>query len=293
MEDQEFQTSVDNVFDFIKSNKKVTINQLSKAMSISPAQIEKLVKILEASKLIDVSYGLNEVFLSYKEEKGKEKSQDVLVSKNRIDELNSLVDSSVKVVDFARKDFLWKVNAAEMLISKLEKEDLSPNERQKILSTIDRLNNEITSFVVEEKKFLEQEKAVETRLSNLKARFSNVSAPKKKGLIHKLKEVVSGAFTRKRKPVKESTPVPVKPEPSILEEDELISTPNESMPNLNKILSDSNLSTAKQIKTTLNSLLVKIAANKKKSRKPSKKKKRYSKFLLRDSLKSSKRVNDS
>ena len=107
MDETEFQTSVDQVFDFIKSNKRVTVRQVAKAMSLPLGEVEKLVKILEGSKLIQVSYGFNDTFLTYADEKtvSKKSSDD----KNAAVELESLIDSSYKVIDFARKDFVWRL----------------------------------------------------------------------------------------------------------------------------------------------------------------------------------------
>lgn len=332
MDEPEFQTSVDQVFEFIKSNKRVTVKQVAKAMSRPIGEIEELVKILEGSKLIEVSYGFNDTFLTYAEEKAasKKASSD---EKNAAAELESLIDSSYKVIDFAKKDFVWRLNAIETLVSKLENEDLSIEEKQKLGVVISRLTKEFQEFEAQNKKMLEDEKGIEKKLEAFKTRLDKAQSKKSGGLLSGLfkkkakppepksqvgapltKEILLSTKTKeiqfsasdvhdeKLLPVSVESPekkllsvasavkreavyakpdavaasnqeLNAKPDAVVVKHEAIIAAPEkyqdistslEKMPNYNKLLSESNLETARHIGKNLGFLLRRTAANRKK-----------------------------
>ncbi|MFH1779536.1 MAG: hypothetical protein ABH803_00120 [Candidatus Micrarchaeota archaeon] len=206
MADGEFQTSVDEVFDFIKSNKTVSVKQVANAMSLPLIQVERLVKILEASKLIEVSYSLNETILTYKSGNGKTQVS-VQPSGNRLQELESLADGSYRVLEFAKKDFMWRINAIESLLSKLEREKITPDEKQKLVSVLTKLVNEFEDFKKQVNLMEKEEKVMEQKLVLFKERIT-VATNEKKGVFSGLSAFFSNLFKKK----KQDSPIEIKDE---------------------------------------------------------------------------------
>lgn len=64
------ETVVDRLYDIVKAKKAATVKEVSKALSIPEAQTEKLARLLESSKLVQVNYNLSDITITIAEEAG-------------------------------------------------------------------------------------------------------------------------------------------------------------------------------------------------------------------------------
>jgi len=62
------ETVVDRLYDLVNAKKSVTVREVAKALSISEPQTEKLARLLESSKLVQVNYSLSEIIITIAEE---------------------------------------------------------------------------------------------------------------------------------------------------------------------------------------------------------------------------------
>jgi predicted metalloprotease with PDZ domain len=62
------ETVVDRLYDLVRARKAVTVREVSKALSISEPQTEKLARLLEASRLVQVNYTLSDITITMAEE---------------------------------------------------------------------------------------------------------------------------------------------------------------------------------------------------------------------------------
>jgi len=61
------ETVVDRLYDLVKAKKAVSVRDVSKALSLSEPQTEKLARLLESSKLVQVNYSLSDIIISIAE----------------------------------------------------------------------------------------------------------------------------------------------------------------------------------------------------------------------------------
>jgi len=62
------ETVVDRLYDLVSAKKSITVREVAKALSISETQTEKLARLLESSKLVQVNYSLSDIIISIAEE---------------------------------------------------------------------------------------------------------------------------------------------------------------------------------------------------------------------------------
>ena len=62
------ETVVDRLYDIVKAKKSVPVRDVAKALSISESQTEKLARLLESSKLVQVNYNLSDIIITIAEE---------------------------------------------------------------------------------------------------------------------------------------------------------------------------------------------------------------------------------
>jgi len=62
------ETVVDRLYDIVKAKKAVPVREVAKALLISEAQTEKLARLLESSKLVQVNYNLSDTIITIAEE---------------------------------------------------------------------------------------------------------------------------------------------------------------------------------------------------------------------------------
>lgn len=62
------ETVVDRLYDIVKAKKAVPVREVAKALSISESQTEKLARLLESSKLVQVNYNISDIIITIVEE---------------------------------------------------------------------------------------------------------------------------------------------------------------------------------------------------------------------------------
>jgi len=62
------ETVVDRLYDIVNAKKSATVREIAKALSISESQAEKLARLLESSKLVQVNYNLSDITITIAEE---------------------------------------------------------------------------------------------------------------------------------------------------------------------------------------------------------------------------------
>ena len=66
--EKSIETVVDRLYDLVKARKTITVREVSKALSLSESQTEKLARLLESSKLVQVNYSLSDIIITIGEE---------------------------------------------------------------------------------------------------------------------------------------------------------------------------------------------------------------------------------
>ncbi len=58
------ETVVDRLYDLVKARKAISVREVSKALSLPEPQTEKLARLLESSKLVQVNYSLSDIIIT-------------------------------------------------------------------------------------------------------------------------------------------------------------------------------------------------------------------------------------
>lgn len=213
---RDIETVIDRLLDFVRSNGKVRLSDASKALALSPSQVEKLALLLEESGLLEVNYGLTEVTLKEKTFTPKEdtNTQAAKVAKRKFDaviekskKLEFEVMTSENLLRFIEKDIEKRLYRAELLIKSLEEsENFSVNELDAIEKELSLAFDQLSAFSTEIDSLKKKHDQFTRLLSHFKKRLhvhskkSPVAQIKALSLLDKIKLILKQIASKIKTP---------------------------------------------------------------------------------------------
>ena len=133
------ETVVDRLYDLVNAKKSITVREVAKALSISESQTEKLARLLESSKLVQVNYSLSDIIISIAEEakpaqapaasQDSEAERALLASCDEIAKAKSLLEYSRRQVEQLSKKI---AQVAPQQAAAVKANEISPGLRKKL-----------------------------------------------------------------------------------------------------------------------------------------------------------------
>jgi hypothetical protein len=139
--EKSIETVVDRLYDIVKAKKSVPVREISKALSLSESQTEKLARLLESSKLVQVNYSLSDIIITIADQPATHSSAASVVPDAAERAILSACDDVARVkslLEFSRRNVeqLSKKIAQEapQQAAALKAKDVSPVMRKRLES---------------------------------------------------------------------------------------------------------------------------------------------------------------
>jgi len=134
------ETVVDRLYDLVKAKKAVPVREIAKALSISESQTEKLARLLESSKLVQVNYNLSDITITIAEEAKPEAAiaasaendpaeRAILSTCDEVARAKSLLEFSRRQVEQLSKKLS---QSSSQQAAAIKAKDISPGLRKKL-----------------------------------------------------------------------------------------------------------------------------------------------------------------
>ncbi|MFA5247062.1 MAG: hypothetical protein WC408_04205 [Candidatus Micrarchaeia archaeon] len=142
--DKTIETIVDRLYDLVKAKKTASITEVSRALSISESQTEKLARLLESSKLVQLNYALSETTIAIPEEAAAAQAKhdeyvDKPVSQRALVSVCDDVARAKAILEFSQRQILQigkKIEQAAADAKKIQPQDITPQMRKQLEALI-------------------------------------------------------------------------------------------------------------------------------------------------------------
>lgn len=194
MGEESIVTIIDRLVDFVKMRKTAQVNEAARALGMSPGHVEKLARLLEDSGLIEVRYSLSGTELVAvegikKPEKKKEEKQAARSSVN----VSEWIRESQRVFEFLEVDVLKRITATETLLSRIEREGVSEEDRKKIMAELSEVAKSMDSLERELEEVRKKESSFRNRLAEFKKKIEAAGSLQKRKPLFDLNALISSA----------------------------------------------------------------------------------------------------
>jgi len=221
MGEESIVTVIDRLVDFVKMRKRTGVNEAARALGMTPGHVEKLARLLEESGLIEVHYTLSGTELTAAQairtevvKKAAEKKQSAAETSKG---LQLCITESENVFEFIEEDLLKKMAAADVLLDKLEKEDLSEAGVRSVRAELASVIASLETFEKVLARLAKREGVFKGRIGEFRTRIERIEGGGKKmfsfslrGALAPLKALASAARSLGSLPAKALALSPLK-----------------------------------------------------------------------------------
>ncbi|OIO28752.1 hypothetical protein COU39_00185 [Candidatus Micrarchaeota archaeon CG10_big_fil_rev_8_21_14_0_10_60_32] len=203
MAKEDLETVIDRLLDYVRTNKKVSIRDASRALALSQGQVERLAMLLEESELMEVQYTIFGVKLVPRYPEPEEEATRIEAAKRKASEilkqtqaLEREVMTSEHLLNFMEHDIIRRLNAAGVLLNGLEgKRNYTPAELEFVRRELEALSKQLVAFRSEINALREKEASFSGDVQDFRDRLkmmraSPVTASTAPNLLERASEMV-------------------------------------------------------------------------------------------------------